>query len=118
MFAFGKILAISLAAFLASTAFIVPASAAETKIGKAAFGDWKDDKPGVRRHIRAPDLPPPDLREEVLANFPGEAEKPAEAKPQVLEGFTVEMVATGIESPRAMRFAPNGDLFVADSGIG
>jgi len=115
MFAFGKILAIPLAAFLASTAFVVPASTAETKIGKAAFGDWKDDTPGVRRHIRASDLPPPKLRKDVLANFPGEAEKPADAKPQVPEGFTVEMVATGIESPRAMRFAPNGDLFVADS---
>jgi glucose/arabinose dehydrogenase len=115
MFAFGKILAIPLAAFLASTAFIVPASTAETKIGKAAFGDWKDDQPGARRHIRASDLPPAKLRKDVVANFPGEAEKPADAKPQVPEGFTVEMVATGIESPRAMRFAPNGDLFVADS---
>jgi glucose/arabinose dehydrogenase len=115
MFAFGKILAIPLAAFLASTAFTAPAFTAEIKVGKAAFGDWKDDKPGIRRHIRASDLPPPKLTKDVVANFPGEAKRPADAKPQVPEGFTVDMVATGIESPRAIRFAPNGDLFVADS---
>src|SRR5215212_6708211 len=97
MFAFGRILAIPLATFLASTAFAAPASAAETKIGKAAFGDWKDDKPGVRRHIRASDLPAPKITTD-MANFPGEAEKPADAKLQVPEGFSVEMVATGIES--------------------
>ena len=30
-------------------------------------------------------------------------------------GFTAELVVAGITSPRAMRVAPNGDLFVADS---
>ena len=29
------------------------------RTGAAAFGDWKDDAPGVRRHITAADLPKP-----------------------------------------------------------
>ena len=41
---------------------------------------------------------------------------PPDAKPKVPDGFTVEMVASGFEQPRVIRTAPNGDLFVADSG--
>ena len=37
--------------------------------------------------------------------------------PMVAKGFAVELVASGIENPRAIRFAPNGDLFVANSAI-
>jgi glucose/arabinose dehydrogenase len=40
---------------------------------------------------------------------------PAGAKPRVPSGFSVEMVASGLAGPRAIRLAPNGDLFVADS---
>jgi glucose/arabinose dehydrogenase len=40
---------------------------------------------------------------------------PSGAKPLVPTGFSVEMVASGIKNPRAIRVAPNGDLFVADS---
>src|ERR1700752_5323346 len=29
--------------------------------GKAAFTDWRADRPGLRRHIRAADLPPANL---------------------------------------------------------
>ena len=40
---------------------------------------------------------------------------PSGAKPEVPAGFSVELVASYIASPRAIRMAPNGDLFVADS---
>jgi glucose/arabinose dehydrogenase len=33
-------------------------------------------------------------------------------------GFTAELVASGLANPRAIRTAPNGDLFVADSRSG
>src|SRR3984893_3634220 len=36
-------------------------------------------------------------------------------RPRVPPGFLVEMVASGYAGPRAIRVAPNGDLFVADS---
>ena len=43
---------------------------------------------------------------------------PPEARPQVPEGFTAELVTTDTHKPRVIRVAPNGDLFVADSMFG
>jgi len=82
--------------------------------GEAAFGDWKADAPGVRRVIRPSDLPKPFVTESA-SNFVEKVKMPDGAKPKVPEGFAVEMVASGIANPRAMRTAPNGDVFVADS---
>jgi glucose/arabinose dehydrogenase len=80
--------------------------------GEAAFGGWQQDKPGERRLFTPQDLPP------IGTPTPSFAEvvpMPSDAKPQVPAGFSVELVASGIASPRAIRVAPNGDLFVADS---
>jgi glucose/arabinose dehydrogenase len=104
------LLAASAAALLAATAF----AAEPVRIGQAAFGSWKEDAPGVRRLIRPGDLPKP-LITESASNSAERTKMPKGAKPKVPPGFTVEMVAFGITSPRAMRIAPNGDLFVADS---
>ncbi|TIX28131.1 sorbosone dehydrogenase family protein [Mesorhizobium sp.] len=41
--------------------------------------------------------------------FAQQADKP------VLKGFSAELIASGIDNPRVVRVAPNGDLFVADS---
>lgn len=82
--------------------------------GAAAFGDWRKDKPGVRRLLTPQDLPPP-LATPSAGNFPTIVPMPAGAKPSVPAGFSVEMVVSGLKSPRAIRVAPNGDLFVADS---
>lgn len=38
--------------------------------------------------------------------------------PQVPEGFSVEVFATGLTQPRVIRTAPNGDIFVAESEAG
>jgi glucose/arabinose dehydrogenase len=89
--------------------------AAQTiKTGKAAFGDWRDDAPGVRRLIKPGDLPRPAANESV-ANFPDKAAKNPDASPNVPQGFKVEEVVSGLEGPRVIRFAPNGDMFVANS---
>src|SRR3979411_697884 len=80
--------------------------------GKAAFGSWQQDKPGIRRLLTQRDLPPIGKS---TPNFSEVAPMPTGAKPQVPPGFSVEMVASGLAGPRAIRFAPNGDLFVADS---
>jgi glucose/arabinose dehydrogenase len=82
--------------------------------GPAAFGDWRKDRPGVRRLLTPQDLPPP-LATKSAMNFAKTVPMPQGAKPQVPAGFSVEMVTSGVKSPRAMRVAPNGDLFVADS---
>src|SRR4029453_17243971 len=49
---------------------------------------------------------------------PGNVEKPADAKPFVPAGFQVQAFADGFSSPRVIAIAPNGDVFVADSGAG
>jgi glucose/arabinose dehydrogenase len=80
--------------------------------GKAAFGDWRQDKPGIRRLITAKDLPPigGSIASEAVV-----AAMPPGAKPRIPDGFSIEMVAGGLAGPRVIRVAPNGDLFVADS---
>ncbi|MDX8516149.1 PQQ-dependent sugar dehydrogenase [Mesorhizobium captivum] len=82
--------------------------------GKKAFGDWKADRPGVRRLIKPDDLQQPSFAES-SSNSAGLADRPADAKPAVPAGFSVELIASGIDNPRVVRVAPNGDLFVADS---
>jgi glucose/arabinose dehydrogenase len=80
--------------------------------GKAAFGGWQQDKPGVRRLLTLQDLPPIGKS---TPNFAEVVSMPAGAKPNAPAGFSVEMVASGFAGPRVIRVAPNGDLFVADS---
>jgi mono/diheme cytochrome c family protein len=40
---------------------------------------------------------------------------PTGARPQVPDGFSVELVTSALRKPRVIREAPNGDLFVADT---
>jgi glucose/arabinose dehydrogenase len=84
--------------------------------GRAAFGDWRADRPGVRRLIKPRDLPPPQPAEAV-ANFVRVAHRTDE-KPIVPSGFAVNLFASGLTGPRLIRAAPNGDIFVAESRAG
>jgi glucose/arabinose dehydrogenase len=106
-------LAISAALFVTATAFAQQADEPVLK-GAAAFGDWHADRPGVRRLIRPNDLPKPYVTKSA-SNSAGLAERPAGAKPKLPPGFSAELIASGIDNPRVVRVAPNGDLFVADS---
>ena len=103
----------SLALLVATSAFAQQADQ-PLLTGKDAFGDWKADKPGVRRLIKPQDLQAPFVTESA-SNGPGVAERPEGANPVVLPGFTAELIASGIANPRVVRVAPNGDLFVANS---
>src|SRR5215475_8724532 len=82
--------------------------------GSSAFGDWRKDKPGVRRLLTPEDLPPP-YSTPSASNRPEVIPRRAGAKPSVPPGFLVEMVASGLKGPRVVRVAPNGDLFVAET---
>ena len=84
------------------------------KKGQDAFGSWKDDRPGVTRLILPEDLPAPD-ESKSAENSAEPIKMPEGAKPLLPEGFSAELVASGIESARTIRVAPNGDIFVADS---
>ena len=85
--------------------------------GKAAYGDWRSDAPGIRRHIRASDLPAP-YASPSMANSVAIVQKPANAQLQGPPGFEVKLFASGLQQPRLMRVAPNGDIFVAESLAG
>jgi glucose/arabinose dehydrogenase len=87
------------------------------RTGAAAYGDWHSDAPGVMRKITPADLPPP-LATQPAANRSKVVPKPAGAALKTLEGFTVEPFATGMQGARVIRVAPNGDIFVAQSGSG
>lgn len=84
-------------------------------VGADAFGDWQQSKPGVQRLIRPQDIPAP-FATKSASNAPGVVERPANAMPKVPAGFQVSLVADDFEQPRVIRTAPNGDIFVADSG--
>src|SRR5262249_43470874 len=82
--------------------------------GQAAFADWKDDAPGVTRKIRVKDLALPFVSRSA-SNTAHPIPMPDGQPLAVPAGYKVELVAKGIQNPRAIRCAPNGDLFVADS---
>ncbi len=105
-----------LSLLISIVAFAIPASAAELD-GASAFGGWRDDAPGVIRHIMAADLPAPGASASA-ANQSSVVQRPADAAPKVPDGFEVELFASGLDMPRVIRVAPNGDIFVAESGAG
>jgi glucose/arabinose dehydrogenase len=84
--------------------------------GKAAFTDWRADRPGLRRHIRPADLPAANLSAS-SANFVRVASRTGSEKPVVPPGFQASLLAAGLERPRQMRVAPNGDVFAAGAHI-
>ena len=85
--------------------------------GKDAFGDWRVDKPGTIRLIQPQDLPRPGASPSV-ANPPRVVARPAGASPHVPPGFKITLFAEGLSGPRALRVAPNGDVFVAETSAG
>jgi glucose/arabinose dehydrogenase len=63
-------------------------------------------------NITAADLPKP-FATPAARNGPRLVPRPADAWPRAKPGFKVELVTGEIASPRRLRVAPNGDLFVA-----
>ena len=85
--------------------------------GKQAFSNTASLKSGVARKITAKDLPKPG--DTPSGRTRGEGPRPANAMPQAPAGFKVGMfVSDGLNVPRQMRTAPNGDVFMADTGAG
>src|ERR1700730_9746431 len=81
------------------------------------FTDFRYEKPGNVRKITLKDLPAP-FATSSSGNGPKLVPRPEKAWPQVPPGFRVELYATGLDDPRMIRTAPNGDFFVADSRTG
>jgi glucose/arabinose dehydrogenase len=93
------------------------ANANEVLRGRAAYGDFLKDRPGLRRHITVADLAAP-RETPSTAMFPRPVPRPENAWPQAPAGFTVQVYAGGFGTPRKMITAPNGDVFLAESGAG
>lgn len=89
----------------------------QTLTGQDAFADYSQQRPGVFRKITVADLPQPFITPSAL-NFASTVPRPAEAWPQAPVGFKVELYASGLNNPRLLRTAPNGDLFLAESNAG
>jgi glucose/arabinose dehydrogenase len=112
--------AATIVAAYAAIAFFVPALHADGPpsgpviTGKAAFTDYTQEKPGVRRKLTVADLPEPYATKGV-DNGADMVKKPDGAIPQAPAGFKVTLYADGLNQPRLIRTAPNGDLFVAVS---
>jgi glucose/arabinose dehydrogenase len=85
--------------------------------GQAAFTDAAHESPGIRRHLTVADLPDP-APDQSVDNGPNIVPRPANAWPIAPQGFKVELYTTDLDNPRLIRFAPNGDLFLAESASG
>lgn len=83
----------------------------------APFTDFRFEQPGTMRHISVQDLPAPHSTESAN-NGPQLVTRPQGAWPKAPAGFRVQQYATGLDNPRLMRTAPNGDIFLAESSSG
>ena len=84
-------------------------------MGEAARGDWTTDAPGVRRYLTPADMDKP-YETKSVDNGPKMVPRPDGALPKVPSGFKISEFASGLNNPRVVVTAPNGDLFVAESG--
>jgi glucose/arabinose dehydrogenase len=66
---------------------------------------------------KKPELPAP-FATKSAGNPPEPTKPPAGFLPTVPAGFRVNVFATGFKEPRFLTTAPNGDVFLADSGAG
>jgi|ERR1035441_5640779 hypothetical protein len=82
-------------AFLIATTFLPAAvPAQQTVTGQAAFADWSQQQPGIRRKITLADLPQP-KPEEAVDNTPKLIPRPSDAWPVAPAGFKVTLYAGG-----------------------
>jgi glucose/arabinose dehydrogenase len=81
------------------------------------FTDFRYEKPGTVRKITVNDLPQP-YATKSSDNGPKLVARPENAWPVALPGFKVELFAAGLDNPRTLRTAPNGDIFLTESEPG
>ena len=85
--------------------------------GPPPFFDYTMQHPGTVHKITVNDLPAPQPDESV-DNGASLIPRPNQAWPKAPDGFRVDLYATGLENPRLLRTAPNGDIFLAESRAG
>jgi glucose/arabinose dehydrogenase/cytochrome c2 len=80
-------------------------------------GDWRLDRPGRAHQIDLAKLPAPSDTSST-SNHPKLIDKPPGAHLSVPEGFKAEVFTNDVQGPRAMRLAPNGDIFLTEMNRG
>jgi len=106
----------------ASASAAPPADTSSASPIKAAaphppFTDFRFEKPGTVRKISVNDLPQP-YETKSSDNGADLVARPENALPIAPAGFKVEQFAAGLDNPRLLRTAPNGDIFLAESNAG
>jgi glucose/arabinose dehydrogenase len=96
---------------------MTPPSPARAPHARQPFTDFRDEKPGVVHRIAVQDLPAPYATRSFF-NGPSVIRRSAKAWPEPPAGFRVDLYAAGLDNPREIRVAPNGDMFVAESAPG
>ncbi|HEV2392040.1 MAG TPA: PQQ-dependent sugar dehydrogenase [Verrucomicrobiae bacterium] len=77
--------------------------------------DWQRQAPGAQHHFTEAEMPKP-YETKSAGNGPEVVPAPANATLAVPPGFTVKLFANGLHNPRLLRTAPNGDIFIAETG--
>jgi len=91
--------------------------AASATGGQEKFSDFRLERPGVVHKITVADLPAPGATP-AAQNPPKIVDRPFDSKLDVLPGYYVMTYSDGLQNPRMVRTAPNGDVFVALSQPG
>lgn len=94
-----------------------PAAPTSVLTGPAAFMSSTKLKPGTFRKITTDDLPAPYATQSV-STVSRIVPRPEGMLPQAPPGFEVQLYATGLEQPRVIQVAPNGDVFVMETRAG
>jgi glucose/arabinose dehydrogenase len=110
-----KLVGLAVALVLAATRTAVAQSGPIE--GHNAFGDWRADQPGTVRHIKPTDVPKPGATASA-SNASQVVPRPRSAAPKVPDGFKIELFSEGLNDPRVLRVAPNGDIFVVETETG
>src|SRR5262249_8586540 len=89
----------------------------KTAAPQAPFTDFRYESPGTTRKITAKDLPEPFVTKS-SDNGPDVVARPTNAWPIAPAGFKVGLYAAGLDNPRTLKTAPNGDIFLAETESG
>ena len=81
------------------------------------FTDFRSERPGTVHKITVNDLPQP-YATRSADNGPRLVSRPDNVWPVAPAGFKVELYAAGLDNPRTLHTAPNGDIFLAESESG
>jgi len=78
-------------------------------------GAWQNAAPGVKHHLTLANLPAP-FATKSAGYGPHVIHRPDGAEVSVPPGFTAKIFASGLGGARYLRVAPNGDIFLAQTG--